>query len=129
MNLISFANFNISGNQSGILPATEKEGNPEDFSAILNNIFVALQTANSPAPSFSSGFEEIQTVSDGRQNFVLSNNQILSENLFSQNPRLIVNTENSVSIKTNVNQNICLRIRMKKFFFRFLKLIRLLHLH
>lgn len=106
MNLISFANFNISGNQPGILPATEKDGKPEDFSAILNNIFVALQTANSPAPNFSSGFEQSQTVSDGGQNFVLSNNQILSQNLFSQNPRLIVNTENSVSIKTNVNQNI-----------------------
>lgn len=110
MNLISFANFNISENQTSLLPSMEKDGKPEDFSALLNNIFVALQTANSPAPNFSSGFEQngvqVQTVSDGGQNFVLGNNQILPANLFNHAPVLPANTENPASIKTNVNQNI-----------------------
>ncbi|MEK7724445.1 MAG: flagellar hook-length control protein FliK [Acidobacteriota bacterium] len=110
MNLISFANFNISDNQPSLLPSAEKDGKQEEFSTLLNNIFVALQTANAPTTNFSSGFEQnnvqIQTVSDGGQNFVLGNNQILPQNLFSQNPALPTNTENPTSIKTNVNQNI-----------------------
>lgn len=100
MNLISFANFNPSENQTSLLPAIEKDGKPEDFSTILNNIFVALQTANSPAANFSSGFEQsdlqIQTVSENGQNVVFGSNPAFAETAFVQ-------TANQ-DLKTNLNQ-------------------------
>lgn len=100
MNLISFANSTPSENQTSLLPAMEKDGKPEDFSAILSNIFVALQTANSPATNFSSGFEQnnlqVQTVSENGQNFVFGNNSDFAENSFVQ-------TANQ-DLKTTLNQ-------------------------
>lgn len=104
MNLISFTNF--FDNHTSFLLSAEKDGRTEDFSSILQSICFALQTANSPVMNFSGGFEQIQTVSDGGQNFVVGNNWALSENILNQNPNLLPNLEKTVSFKTILNHPI-----------------------
>ncbi len=51
MNMISFANFDKFGNQNSFFPNAEPDEKTEDFSMILSNIVVALQSPDLPVKS------------------------------------------------------------------------------
>jgi flagellar hook-length control protein FliK len=95
MNLISFANFTQSENQNSFLPLNEKNSNGEDFSLLLNNISVALQTAPAPPVANFQNNLQIQTISETSQNLAFSNNSNLAVNPFVQtaNPELKTNIQ------------------------------------
>lgn len=95
MNLISFANFTQSENQNSFLPLNEKNSSGEDFSLLLNNISVALQTAPAPPVANFQNNLQIQTISETSQNLAFSNNSNLAVNPFVQtaNPELKTNIQ------------------------------------
>lgn len=96
MNLISFANFTQSDNKNSFVPTSEKDGsNGEDFSSLLNNISVTLQTVPIPVTNFQNNLQ-VQTVAETGQNLAVTNNPNVAVNPFVQtaNPEL----------KTNLNQ-------------------------
>jgi hypothetical protein len=97
MNLVSFNNF--SDHQSAFLPPAEKDDRTDDFSAILQSIFVALQSANPPLTNFSDGFKPEQLVSESGQNFAVNNVQFSPEESFFQNIVSLPNREKIVSFQ------------------------------